>query len=151
MNNNAVEEEKQGQGEEGQEGGEIGSVVRGWAVGEVFESDAPGCSHGCVVALPPPDHPVSMFMNTFDDGWHQKNWEVNKMSASLRGMNLLTSVMTFTFGKYPEVWNDDDYRQMAMGILLSMGANMILNGWDDRRQTKWIIAQQYCSLNARKR
>jgi hypothetical protein len=46
--------------------------------------------------------------------------------------------MTFTFGKYPEVWNDDE---------LSVGANMILNGWDDRRQTKWIIAQAVLILD----
>ena len=86
-----------------------GAWWRRWAIGD-GEND-----NGCV-ALPPPDHPVSIFMNTFDEGW---------------GRSTVLKLMRGTYEKHPEVWNDARQRQMAIGVLLSLGANMILDGVDD--------------------
>ena len=69
------------------------------------------CNHGCAV-IPPPDHAVSKFMNTFFEAWASNN-------------SAITAVKS-TFEKHLEVWNDDKHRQMTIGIFLSMGTNMIM-------------------------
>ena len=74
------------------------------------------CNHGCVV--PPSDHAVSRFMNTIDEGWN-KDRDVLAVVCDAVEVN-------------PEVWNNADYRQMAIDILLSIGTNMILDGSNHR-------------------
>ena len=91
---------------------------RSWATGR------PGCNHGCVV--PPFDHAVAGFMDTFVEAWNgesafEEEWVQNNVNDALEA----------TFEKHPDVWNDEVHRQMATGVLLSMGTNMILNSEDD--------------------
>lgn len=82
------------------------------------------CTHGCVV--PPPDHAVAGFMNTFVEAWNgesafEEDWDQNNVNDALEA----------TFEKHPDVWNDEVHRQMAIGVLLRMGTNMILKSEDD--------------------
>ena len=67
------------------------------------------CSHGCT--MPPPDHAVSRFMNTFRDTLDKRIMEA----------------MRCIFEAHPNVCNSDEHRQMAIGILLSVGTNIILH------------------------
>ena len=95
----------------------MGAWWRGWAVGwTIWGSEGEdGCDHGCVV-IPPPGHAVYRFMNTFYEEWSR---------------NSIRMVLWNTFQKLPEVWNDAEYRQIAICILLSIGTNMILDKADD--------------------
>ena len=96
-----------------------GAFWRGWAIGDrdispwspgSGERDDAQCTHGCV--LPPRDHAVSRFMNSFEEA-RRKNSVLNAMSS--------------TVDAHPRVWNDANHRQMVVNILLSVGTNMILN------------------------
>ena len=83
-----------------------GAWWRLWTI----ESKTVACNHGGEV--PPHDHTVYRFMNTIDEEW--KN-------------NSLVAAMRNSFSKHPEVWNNDEHRQMTIGILLRMGTNMMLH------------------------
>ena len=77
---------------------------------------AASCNHGCP-SLPPRDHPVSRFMATL---------------AERNGRKIaLVTVMEKLFKCHPEVWKNDEYRQMAIDILLSVGTNTILGAKGD--------------------
>ena len=82
---------------------------RRWS-GHSPESEA-HCNHGCV-AIPPPDHVVSRFMNTFGE-----LWSTNSTSTAIES----------TFTANPEVWKDAEYRQMAIEILLSIAPCQFLS------------------------
>lgn len=84
------------------------AVWRIWAVGGGEER----CNHGCVI--PPRDHAISRFMNTFYGG-NIGGDDSDEFDALAK-----------TFEMHPEVWNDAEQRQMVIGILLSMGTNMLL-------------------------
>ena len=86
-----------------------------WALGTSLSSV---CNHGCVI--PPPNHAVRSFMHTFDEALSGEG-----------GTYDLVEVIGNTFQKHPEVWNDTKHRQMAIGVLLRMGTNMIMNTLDD--------------------
>ena len=75
-----------------------GAWWRGWAMGQGEER----CSHGCT--MPPPDHAVSRFMNTFRDTLDKRIMEA----------------MRCIFEAHPNVCNSDEHRQMAIGILLRL-------------------------------
>ena len=86
---------------------------RRWALGYAPGRETkiePLCSHGCV-ALPPPGHAVSRFMNDAFVAW--KN---HRMMATKD-----------TFLEHNEVWKDDDHRRMAIDVLLSVGTNLMLS------------------------
>lgn len=94
----------------------MGAWWRRWAIGD-GESEV-----GCV-AIPPPDHAVSRFMNTFGEEW---------------GKITVLKLMKSTYEKHPEVWNDAAHRQIAIGILLSLGTNVILDGVDNVEEGRSI-------------
>lgn len=76
------------------------------------ENNAP-CTHGCDT-IPPEGHLVSNFMNEFTSF----------------GTSLLTDVfscMDVLFRNHPLVWSDDNNRNMALRILIRMGANFLLH------------------------
>ena len=89
----------------------------GWWKNWNREGERTSCTHGCVV-LPPPDHAVLRFMNSFEAKTQCGAFQIFELSE----------VMEKTFKLHPEVWNNDEYRQMAISILVSVGTNLILRG-----------------------
>ena len=75
------------------------------------------CNHGCVI--PPPDHAVSKFMNKLFDG----------ALLSDSGEDLFVGIwcgLAESFEEHPDVWKDVENRQVAVGGLISIVTNMIL-------------------------
>ena len=88
----------------------LDNTWRGWALGEdVLSSDEKKrihCEHGCDVTAPTDrDHPVCCFMNSFMG--NKSDW------AEI--LYLL-----------PQIWDDDNYRNMAIHILTRIGINNLL-------------------------
>lgn len=88
----------------------LDNTWRGWALGEdVLSSDEKKrihCEHGCDVTAPTDrDHPVCCFMNSFMG--NKSDW------AEI--LYLL-----------PQIWDDDNYRNMAVHILTRIGINNLL-------------------------
>ena len=101
-----------------------GAWWRHWTIGDRAESDV-GCDHRCVV--PPSDHTVSRFMNTIDEEW--KN-------------NSLVAAMRYTFFKHPDVWKSAEHRKIAIGLLLRMGTNLMLQknrANEDKRKFELVV------------
>lgn len=76
------------------------------------------CNHGCVI--PPPDHAVSKFMNKLFDG----------ALLSDSGEDLFVGIwcgLAESFEEHPDVWKDVENRQVAVGVLISIATNMILD------------------------
>ena len=70
------------------------------------------CDHGCGELPNNFDHPVSRFMNDF----------VSRCNANY----LYSKMIEPLFEKHPQVWNDENYKQFAMNILIRIGANNML-------------------------
>ena len=85
---------------------------------------AASCNHGCP-QLPPRDHPVSRFMATLEARYGRKI--------------ALVALLENLFTTHPEVWKNDEHRQMAIDILLSMGTNTILSTKGDEKN-RFIMA-----------
>jgi len=75
------------------------------------------CSHGCPI-IPAPGHVVSRFMSAL------LGYEC-KMDALKTPYHIADS-LSFTFKQHPEVWDDATLRNMARGIVLTMGTNLVL-------------------------
>ena len=75
---------------------------------------SPRCTHGCI-DVPPPDHAVCRFMNKFYEEW-----------AGKCGADLFV-VMKRTFDAHSDVWNNANYRQTTIRVMLRMGTNLILD------------------------
>ena len=70
------------------------------------------CDHGCIII--PSNHPVSKFMDLFYLNMGYKDqFDMNE--------NLLNTYETF-----PEVWNNERYKEMAIKVFIATGTNMIL-------------------------
>ena len=86
----------------------VNNTWRGWALGEDALSDEKiiHCDHGCDVTAPTDrDHPVCCFMNSFMG--NKSDW-----------VSLINS--------HPQIWDDDNYRNMAVHILTRIGINNLL-------------------------
>ena len=84
----------------------------GWAVSDrKVTGITTKCNHGCVV--PSEDHPVSSFMDDFTTRWFSDVTTVERLIKTL-------------FSTHPQVWNDSSHKKMAIEIMASMGANMLL-------------------------
>ena len=73
---------------------------------------AEGCNHGIV--MPDMDHPVCAFMDSFHVNAIVKNTE---MAPNLED----------TYRNHPQVWNNDNNREIATSIFVRIGTNMLLN------------------------
>lgn len=71
------------------------------------------CSHGCP-KIPAPDHAVSMFLNDL------RQFE----TAHRKKFDIIADV----FNRHQQVWDNEEYRQMTIDILLTMGTNLVLAG-----------------------
>ena len=94
---------------------------RSWASGDCNGNKA-DCNHGCL-ALPPPEHAVSKLMNTFEE-------------TLKRQTHCIVATET-AFRMHPKLLKDDEHRQMALSVFLSLGTNQILHkeyGNDEGRQ-----------------
>ena len=101
---------------------------RRWASGNEAR-----CSHGCGM-IPPTDHPVSRFMNAFEDALNGRRSDV-------------LTVMQKLFKSHPQVWNNDEHRQMTIDILLSTGTNTILGAkGDEENRVKFAWGVGFASL-----
>ena len=70
------------------------------------------CDHGCAVEIPDSlDHPVANFMDElFATGdWATCDW-------------------FFCLSSHAKLWSNDTYRNMAIDLLLNIGANLLLGG-----------------------
>ena len=66
------------------------------------------CDHGCAITIPnEPNHPIFRFMDELFGGWFDINIVVNSHS-------------------HLQLWNNGNYRKMAMDILISIGTNLML-------------------------
>jgi len=75
------------------------------------------CNHGCGVMIPADDHPVSNFMDQFIINFHRKDLV---LSQNLREI----------FKSHRHIYNNESYRNLAIGILVNVGTNMILSDVD---------------------
>lgn len=66
------------------------------------------CNHGCI-AIPPPDHAVSRYMDAFDEALDGRCRVV--AAAFMRNEK---------FEEHSEILNNAEYRQMVIDILLAM-------------------------------
>jgi hypothetical protein len=73
------------------------------------------CNHRCPT-IPDPSHPVAKFMNSLKG--HEK-------------AGPLIGVMKNSFKHHREVWEVAALRKMAIGVLVTMGTNIILSGDHD--------------------
>ena len=75
------------------------------------------CNHGCDMKVSD-DHPVSAFVEQFIMNLSQKGMQVSQTLFDL-------------FEKHPQVWNNEDYRRLAINILVRIGTNALLcEGYD---------------------
>ena len=92
---------------------------RVWAAPMPLGAANAQCNHGCAM-LPPPDHAVSRFMNTFES-------LIRKDALHL---------MKNMFEICPEVWKVNEHRQLAINLFLRMGTNLILSQGVDNRAVR---------------
>ena len=69
---------------------------RRWASG----NNEASCSHGCV-ALPPTDHPVSRFMNAFEEARFPQGYGI-------------TTFIDDTFQRHSEVWSNVEHDKLQL-------------------------------------
>ena len=77
------------------------------------------CDHGCAVPAwddSDSDHPIFSFMDSFMKMIEVYNGRI--FSSGVPGYSLIRD--------NPEIWNDNNNREMAIKILLSIGTNMLL-------------------------
>jgi len=89
------------------------------------------CNHGHEMVVPADDHPVSNFIDQFF-----MNLEQNKTVEQL---------FRDLFKSHPQIWNNESYRELVIGIMIRIGSNMLL---DEDMPTSWplIIAQSLMVL-----
>ena len=80
------------------------------------------CSHRCALPIPD-DHPVSNFMDQY-----YINIDNNRMPTADNLRNLLET--------HKEVWNNKSYRALAIGILIRIGTNDLL---EKRCDVSWPL------------
>lgn len=90
------------------------AIWRGWAL-----PSAARCNHVVVATIPPPEHAIYNFLRALNECAFQ----YAVFSAT-------------TFNMHPEVWNNVEHRQTAIGILLRMGADIFLNSGVDEDEYK---------------
>jgi len=79
------------------------------------------CSHS-LQTIPAQDHTVSRFISTLWEPWDGQS--TNSAIASFIPASL--GKLEKSFSKYSDVWKDDDLRQVAITVLLSIGVNILL-------------------------
>ena len=84
------------------------------------------CDHGCTAILAA-GHPVSNFMNDY------------YMSLILTDESGTDIGLTRSFEAYPEVWKDDNYRNILLDILIRIGTNMLISGTAPLRNAAIIL------------
>lgn len=89
-----------------------------------------GCNHGC--ASISDDHPVSSFMDQFIINAHH----------DLSVCQTLKDI----FESHPQIWNNESYRRLAIGILIRIGTNMMLRFVKDDVGWPVFIAQSLMVL-----
>jgi len=73
------------------------------------------CNHGYEIVIPADEHPVSSFMDQFYINLLHKGMTV---SANLND----------TFETHAQIWNNESYRELAIGIMIRIGSNLLLTG-----------------------
>ena len=92
--------------------GEMGLNVGGNCIIQSIE-----CNHGCNVTIPDENnHPVCGFMDLYF--MHC----LGNSNKNMSNVNFLIEL----FNSYPQVWKHDNYREMAIDILVRIGANKLL-------------------------
>ena len=75
------------------------------------------CNHGCNVTIPDDDnHPVCGFMDVYF------TYFMDISSKYMTSLDLLRE----TFNSQPQVWKHDNFREMAINILVGIGTNQLL-------------------------
>ena len=85
----------------------------GWARGVQDGRVISQCNHGCDLIPDDNNHPVTSFMDSF-----YTNGAVNDVG--------IISNLEYLFGAHREVWDNENYRQMAINIFIAVGTNFIL-------------------------
>jgi len=75
-----------------------------------------GCEHGCG-AMISNDHPVSTFMDQFI---------VNLDKGNENFALLVSETLKDSFKSHIQIWNDESYRRLAIGMLVRIGTNTLL-------------------------
>ena len=70
------------------------------------------CNHGFATIVPDENHPVSSFMDSFYINWESQMTVVPNLKN--------------TFQTHPQVWNNGNYREMVINILIRIGTNLLL-------------------------
>ena len=78
----------------------------GWVTGDSEVGITITCHHGCGDIPNDLDHPVVVFLN-YLQGYMIKD-------------NYNSTILQTTFELYPQVWNDESYKNMAVDIMTSM-------------------------------
>jgi len=88
-----------------------------------------GCNHGCDV-IPAYDHPVSNFMDQF----------IINAKAKYKIMNVRQNLREI-FKSHTQIFNNEDYKKLALDILTNIGTNMLLgrNGRGIDTNTSWPV------------
>ena len=68
------------------------------------------CNHGFATIVPDENHPVSSFMDSFYINWESQMTVVPNLKN--------------TFQTHPQVWNNDNYREMVINILIRIGTQI---------------------------
>jgi len=102
----------------------------GWAQGEdKVTGKKIKCDHRRVTIPNDLDHPVSRFMNDL----------ITYRTADNVAYSTVR-MLCDTLQTYPQVWNDNRYREMVVSILTSMGTNMLLmETGDTERGVLWAL------------
>ena len=78
-----------------------------------FATTKAECGHGCILPTDS-DHPVSKFTDDFVTHWNDKSMNVLDLTNS-------------SFQAHKHVWNDENYKQHAINILLRIGTNLLIH------------------------
>ena len=89
-----------------------------------FCSTIAECNHGH--PLVPDDHPVSSFMDQFVINLRHKGMTVGR---TLREISK----------SHTNIWNNERYRKLAIGILAHIGTNMLVTFKDDEDYNTWLL------------
>ena len=96
---------------------EVGCVLYGGDGEEIYSRKKITCDHSCGV-LPEVDHPVISFLDDFFN-----NWSGSRVTEDTTVEDLAKPI----FQKHPQVWNDKSSRDIAVGIFVRIGTNMLLS------------------------
>ena len=86
------------------------------ARGEVQGRKLIHCDHGCSM-VPEGNHIVVGIMDVFYS---------NGFRADSDKKSEIFNILKITFATYPEVWDNENYRQMTINILIKIGTNCLL-------------------------